>query len=152
MGKEIGVAPEVILETSHGRRSIDILKILAPEKANWECKPDPPTTMSPLPTATAVLGMQSEKQSSWLSGPIWDSRVPQSSWDVPGLPGFQPPPAAFFDARSAGDCMLGSCRHTAGWAEPEIRRKYGPLPSAETRQPRGDVFFASAFPTSPHRT
>ncbi|KAI7788973.1 haloacid dehalogenase-like hydrolase [Diaporthe eres] len=36
VGKEIGVAPEVILETSHGRRSIDILKILAPEKANWE--------------------------------------------------------------------------------------------------------------------
>ncbi|POS72387.1 haloacid dehalogenase-like hydrolase [Diaporthe helianthi] len=33
---EIGVAPEVILETSHGRRSIDILKILAPDKANWE--------------------------------------------------------------------------------------------------------------------
>ncbi|OLN95870.1 Glycerol-1-phosphate phosphohydrolase 1 [Colletotrichum chlorophyti] len=36
VGREIGVAPEVILETSHGRRSIDILKILAPEKANWE--------------------------------------------------------------------------------------------------------------------
>ncbi|KAL7927641.1 HAD-like domain-containing protein [Trichoderma austrokoningii] len=36
VGEEIGVAPEVILETSHGRRSIDILKILAPEKANWE--------------------------------------------------------------------------------------------------------------------
>jgi hypothetical protein len=37
VGGEIGVDPEVILETSHGRRSIDILKILAPEKANWEC-------------------------------------------------------------------------------------------------------------------
>ncbi|TDZ37580.1 Glycerol-1-phosphate phosphohydrolase 1 [Colletotrichum spinosum] len=36
VGKEIGVAPEVILETSHGRRSIDILKILAPEKATLE--------------------------------------------------------------------------------------------------------------------
>ncbi|KAL2269979.1 hypothetical protein VTJ83DRAFT_2163 [Remersonia thermophila] len=36
VGKEIGVSPEVILETSHGRRSIDMLKILAPEKANWE--------------------------------------------------------------------------------------------------------------------
>ncbi|CAK7268101.1 DL-glycerol-3-phosphatase [Sporothrix epigloea] len=36
VGNEIGVAPEVILETSHGRRSIDILKILAPEKANWD--------------------------------------------------------------------------------------------------------------------
>lgn len=36
IGNDIGVDPEVILETSHGRRSIDVLKILAPEKANWE--------------------------------------------------------------------------------------------------------------------
>ncbi|PSR76568.1 haloacid dehalogenase-like hydrolase [Coniella lustricola] len=36
IGSEIGVDPDVILETSHGRRSIDTLKILAPEKANWE--------------------------------------------------------------------------------------------------------------------
>ncbi|KAM0347078.1 hypothetical protein ACHAPU_005017 [Fusarium lateritium] len=36
IGNEIGVSPQVILETSHGRRSIDILKILAPEKANWD--------------------------------------------------------------------------------------------------------------------
>ncbi|KAH7266987.1 HAD-like domain-containing protein [Fusarium redolens] len=40
IGNEIGVAPEVILETSHGRRSIDILKILAPEKANWDSTAD----------------------------------------------------------------------------------------------------------------
>jgi glycerol 3-phosphatase-1 len=38
IGDEIGVDPKVILQTSHGRRSIDMLKILAPEKANWECK------------------------------------------------------------------------------------------------------------------
>jgi hypothetical protein len=38
VGGEIGVDPEVILQTSHGRRSIDVLKILQPEKANWECK------------------------------------------------------------------------------------------------------------------
>ncbi|RAL65141.1 hypothetical protein DID88_001247 [Monilinia fructigena] len=36
LGKEIGVDPNVILETSHGRRSIDVLKIIAPEKANWD--------------------------------------------------------------------------------------------------------------------
>ncbi|KAM3506030.1 hypothetical protein MY11210_007722 [Beauveria gryllotalpidicola] len=36
IGNEIGVDPETILETSHGRRSIDTLKILAPERANWE--------------------------------------------------------------------------------------------------------------------
>jgi hypothetical protein len=28
----------VILQTSHGRRSIDVLKLLCPERANWECK------------------------------------------------------------------------------------------------------------------
>lgn len=37
IGKEIGVEPEVILATSHGRRSIDVLEILSPERANWEC-------------------------------------------------------------------------------------------------------------------
>ncbi|CAL3964142.1 hypothetical protein PZA11_001571 [Diplocarpon coronariae] len=36
IGKEIGVDPAVILETSHGRRSIDMLKVLSPGKANWE--------------------------------------------------------------------------------------------------------------------
>ncbi|KAH6648447.1 haloacid dehalogenase-like hydrolase [Truncatella angustata] len=36
VGGEIGIDPEVILQTSHGRRSIDILKILHPEKANWD--------------------------------------------------------------------------------------------------------------------
>ncbi|KAI0202375.1 HAD-like protein [Astrocystis sublimbata] len=36
IGSEIGVDPEVILQTSHGRRSIDMLKILAPEKATLE--------------------------------------------------------------------------------------------------------------------
>ncbi|KAJ2980038.1 hypothetical protein NQ176_g2887 [Zarea fungicola] len=35
-GKEIGVDGDIILKTSHGRRSIDILRDLAPEKANWE--------------------------------------------------------------------------------------------------------------------
>ncbi|EMR72932.1 putative glycerol-3-phosphate phosphatase protein [Eutypa lata UCREL1] len=36
VGNEIGVDPEVILQTSHGRRSIDMLKLICPEKANWE--------------------------------------------------------------------------------------------------------------------
>jgi hypothetical protein len=38
IGNEIGVDPNVILQTSHGRRSIDILKDINPSKANWECK------------------------------------------------------------------------------------------------------------------
>ncbi|KAF1964908.1 HAD-like protein [Bimuria novae-zelandiae CBS 107.79] len=36
IGKEIGVDPEVILATSHGRRSIDVLKIYEPKLANWD--------------------------------------------------------------------------------------------------------------------
>ncbi|KAK3394763.1 HAD-like protein [Podospora didyma] len=36
VGQEIGVDPEVILQTSHGRRTIDMLRVLAPEKATWE--------------------------------------------------------------------------------------------------------------------
>ncbi|OJD18824.1 hypothetical protein AJ78_01156 [Emergomyces pasteurianus Ep9510] len=36
LGAELNLDPEVILKTSHGRRSIDVLQIIAPEKANWE--------------------------------------------------------------------------------------------------------------------
>ncbi|KAH7414415.1 HAD-like domain-containing protein [Phaeosphaeria sp. MPI-PUGE-AT-0046c] len=36
IGREIGVDPEVILATSHGRRSIDVLQIYEPKLANWE--------------------------------------------------------------------------------------------------------------------
>ncbi|KAI1383113.1 HAD-like protein [Hypoxylon trugodes] len=36
VGNEIGVDPKVILQTSHGRRSIDTLKVISPDKANWE--------------------------------------------------------------------------------------------------------------------
>lgn len=37
IGAEIGVDPATILETSHGRRTIDTLAILAPHLANWDC-------------------------------------------------------------------------------------------------------------------
>ncbi|KAF2739982.1 HAD-like protein [Polyplosphaeria fusca] len=36
IAEEIGVDPEVILATSHGRRSIDVLQIYEPKLANWE--------------------------------------------------------------------------------------------------------------------
>ncbi|MCJ1313978.1 hypothetical protein MMC25_007658 [Agyrium rufum] len=36
IGKELGVDPEVILATSHGRRSVDTLAEYDPSKANWE--------------------------------------------------------------------------------------------------------------------
>jgi glycerol 3-phosphatase-1 len=37
IGREIGVDPDVILATSHGRRAIDVLQIYEPKLANWEC-------------------------------------------------------------------------------------------------------------------
>ncbi|KAF7508240.1 hypothetical protein GJ744_009385 [Endocarpon pusillum] len=36
LAKELGVDPNVILATSHGRRSIDVLKLYDEKKANWE--------------------------------------------------------------------------------------------------------------------
>ncbi|KZL73878.1 glycerol-3-phosphate phosphatase [Colletotrichum tofieldiae] len=36
VGKQIGVDPGLILETSHGRRSMDVLKIVAPDFATWD--------------------------------------------------------------------------------------------------------------------
>ncbi|KAH8808250.1 glycerol-3-phosphate phosphatase-like protein [Xylogone sp. PMI_703] len=36
IGNELGLDPVVILQTSHGRRSMDVLKLIKPEKANWE--------------------------------------------------------------------------------------------------------------------
>lgn len=38
LGKELGVDPAVILATSHGRRSIDVLKLYEPSKANYQCE------------------------------------------------------------------------------------------------------------------
>ena len=38
IGKELGIDPDVILATSHGRRSIDVLEVLDPSKANWDCR------------------------------------------------------------------------------------------------------------------
>jgi hypothetical protein len=42
VGNELGVDPAVILQTSHGRRSIDVLKVISPAQANWECMSPPP--------------------------------------------------------------------------------------------------------------
>ncbi|KAL2055963.1 hypothetical protein ABVK25_003605 [Lepraria finkii] len=36
IGKELGIDPEVVLQTSHGRRSIDLFQLYDPSKANWE--------------------------------------------------------------------------------------------------------------------
>ncbi|KAL2832154.1 HAD-like domain-containing protein [Aspergillus cavernicola] len=36
IGAELGVDPRTILATSHGRRSIDVMQLYDPKKANWE--------------------------------------------------------------------------------------------------------------------
>lgn len=38
IGKEVGVDPNVILASAHGRRSIDTLQLYDPSKANWDCQ------------------------------------------------------------------------------------------------------------------
>ena len=38
IGKELGVDPTVILQSSHGRRSIDTMQLYDPSKANWGCE------------------------------------------------------------------------------------------------------------------
>ena len=38
IGRELGVDPAVILQSSHGRRSIDTFQLYDPSKANWECE------------------------------------------------------------------------------------------------------------------
>ena len=38
IGAEIGVDPKIVLQTSHGRRTIDTLRALCPEKATLECE------------------------------------------------------------------------------------------------------------------
>ncbi|CAI4216255.1 unnamed protein product [Parascedosporium putredinis] len=73
IGNEIGVSPEVILQTSHGRRSIDILKILAPEKANWEYVCDMEAALPrdysedavEIPGARALLEPLIENKGNW---------------------------------------------------------------------------------------
>lgn len=37
IGKELGIDPSLILQSSHGRRSIDTFQLYDPSKANWEC-------------------------------------------------------------------------------------------------------------------
>lgn len=38
LGAILGVDPNLILATSHGRRSIDVLRLYDPSLATWECE------------------------------------------------------------------------------------------------------------------
>ncbi|PHH82679.1 hypothetical protein CDD83_3193 [Cordyceps sp. RAO-2017] len=51
VGEQIGVPAQTILETSHGRRSIDVFQAVAPDKATWECA-------SPRPRAARLLRLR----------------------------------------------------------------------------------------------
>lgn len=55
IGTELGLNPEEILKTSHGRRSIDIFKIVAPHKATWDC-----TRFSPFHLSSCLGGASSK--------------------------------------------------------------------------------------------
>ena len=37
IGNEYGIDPNVILATSHGRRSIDVFQQIDPARATWDC-------------------------------------------------------------------------------------------------------------------
>ncbi|KAF3483233.1 uncharacterized protein GIQ15_02557 [Arthroderma uncinatum] len=80
IGQEIGVDPKVILETSHGRRSIDMLKILAPERANWECK------SVAAPAAAAIISLPF--RSVGIDVSMMEGRVPRElGADATEIPG-----------------------------------------------------------------
>ena len=52
--------PAEILKTSHGRRSIDVFKIVAPHKANWECKSPSPSPSPPLCVLLLLLRIRAD--------------------------------------------------------------------------------------------
>ncbi|KAK5134149.1 hypothetical protein LTR08_006924 [Meristemomyces frigidus] len=73
LGKEIGVPGETILETSHGRRSIDVLAILAPELATWDyvCKAEGQVPVNYGDDAVEVPGSRSLLEKLESAGAPW---------------------------------------------------------------------------------
>lgn len=73
LGKEIGIPGEQILETSHGRRSIDVLQILAPEKANWDfvCKAEGRVPLDYGKDAVEIPGSRSILEKLEAAGAPW---------------------------------------------------------------------------------
>ncbi|CRK28446.1 hypothetical protein BN1723_003538 [Verticillium longisporum] len=78
IGQDIGVSANVILQTSHGRRSIDVLKILAPEKANWDSEARTPQL--------TLAGEEEEKEETpSLPLPCHDPDVREAEGRLPKL-------------------------------------------------------------------
>lgn len=93
LGKEIGVPGETILETSHGRRSIDVLGLLAPDKANWDyvCKAEGQVPINYGKDAVEVPGSRALLEKLQAVGAAWaivtsGTRPLVTGWlDVMGL-------------------------------------------------------------------
>ncbi|KAF4921653.1 Glycerol-1-phosphate phosphohydrolase 2 [Colletotrichum viniferum] len=96
IGNEIGVPAETILETSHGRRSIDTLKLVAPHKANWEYIEEVEAKLPELygnlveeiPGARKFLEAVAQSHNPWAivtsaSGPLASRWISQLSLPVP---------------------------------------------------------------------
>lgn len=73
LGKEIGVPGETILETSHGRRSIDVLGLLAPHLATWDyvCKAEGQVPVNYADDATEVPGSRRLLENLEAAGVPW---------------------------------------------------------------------------------
>ncbi|KAK4553213.1 DL-glycerol-3-phosphatase [Recurvomyces mirabilis] len=73
LGREIGVPGEQILETSHGRRTIDVLGLLAPQKANWDfvCKAEGQVPIQYGKDAVEVPGSRSLLEKLEAAGAPW---------------------------------------------------------------------------------
>ncbi|KAK3671160.1 DL-glycerol-3-phosphatase [Recurvomyces mirabilis] len=73
LGREIGVPGEQILETSHGRRTIDVLGLLAPQKANWDfvCKAEGQVPIQYGKDAVEVPGSRSLLEKLEAAGAQW---------------------------------------------------------------------------------
>ena len=79
IGKELGIDPAVILQSSHGRRSIDTFQLYDASKANWECE-----WASFAPCLHIDMRHDNEKprcQSRWRVDPqrVW-ARCCRSTW------------------------------------------------------------------------
>ena len=73
LGKEIGVDGDYILQTSHGRRSIDVLALHAPQLANWDyvCKAEGQVPLNYGKDAVEVHGSRSLLEKLEGAGAPW---------------------------------------------------------------------------------
>ena len=73
LGKEIGVDGDFILQTSHGRRTVDVLRIHAPHLANWDfvCKAEGSIPRNYGRDAVEILGSRALLENLESTGTPW---------------------------------------------------------------------------------